>query len=107
MATIGAFTGQPGRQSHDLGDGPGAGSARLVAVEVAQQQDLGPVVDRLTVDVQHQLGIRVLAEGPFSRPDRPGQASRSSPSTPLIQAPYTASSTSSASAAVAGHAMDE
>jgi hypothetical protein len=48
--------------------------ARLaVGVEVAQQGDLGAVVQCLAVDVQHQRGHGVLGEGAFGRAARPGE----------------------------------
>src|SRR6266516_4151513 len=48
--------------------------ARLaVGVQVAQQGDLGAVVQCLAVDVQHQRGHRVLGEGAFGGAARPGE----------------------------------
>lgn len=44
--------------------------------QVAQQCHLGTVVQHLPVDVQHQLGHRVLGEGALRRTALPGQTCR-------------------------------
>src|SRR4051812_9451868 len=42
-------------------------SVVAVGVEVAQQGDLGPVVDQLAVDVKHERGAGELGVGPLGR----------------------------------------
>src|SRR5690606_23986843 len=57
----------------------------LVPVEVADQADLGQVVDQLPVDVQHQPRHGVLGEGPLglaARAGEPGLAARLHPRLP-------------------------
>jgi hypothetical protein len=58
-----------------------------VQVEVAQQADLGQVVDQLAVDVQHQIGHGRLGEG-LLRADRepePGLAEAAHPGQPDVE----------------------
>jgi len=58
-----------------------------VQVEVAQQADLGQVVDQLGVDVQHQIGHGRLGEG-LLRADRdpePGLAEAAHPGQPDVE----------------------
>ena len=50
---------------------PSAGP--LASVQVAQQRDLGPMVDGLPVDVQHQVGHGELGPRPLGRPAGLGQ----------------------------------
>ena len=65
-------------------------AAEVVAVQVAQQRDLGAVMHHLAADVEDELGIGPFGVGPLGRPDRapsPKWLSARKPNTPLPMCP--------------------
>ena len=55
-----------------------------MGVEIAQQGDLGPVVDHLAVDVGDEIGQRRRGERAFGGPAGPGQALLAEPAPPPV-----------------------